>query len=251
MTIDNHELYLIRVQLDAFNVYNLGRKRSLPLNRSDIGYLLHCYLKELFGENAPSPFSVVSTEGRWITLLGYGPLSAENLQIAAHQKANEQVYSGCRWDNFAGKTVPCSWGSKQQIDFEVRICPVVRKAGESSRHRKGAEVDAFLAQCWKVDNPSVFVDRYAVYRDWFLKQIESNGGAFITRLSVKSFKRSLLLRRDHEQTRRSHVLEKPDVTITGSLIVTDSVNFCHLVKRGIGRHRNFGFGMLLLKPGCG
>lgn len=251
MTTDNHEIFLIRVQLDAFHVYDLGRRRSLPLNRSDIGYLLHCYLRELFGENAPTPFSVVSTEGRWITLLGYSPLSVKSLQIAAQQNATEQVYSGCQWDTFAGKTVPCSWGPNQPIDFEVRVCPVVRKSGKSSKHRKGAEVDVFLARCWETGDPLVFVDRYAVYRDWFLKQIKPDSGVSITRLSVKSFKRNHLLRRDHEQIRRSHVLEKPDVTVTGSLVVTDSANFNRLVKRGIGRHRNFGFGMLLLKPGGG
>ena len=249
MTTVNHDLYMIRIQLDAFNVYSLGRKRKLPINRSDPGYLLHCYLMELFGENAPTSFSVVSSEGRWITLLGYGPLPAEHLKIAAQQKAVEHVYSGCRWDTFDSKAVPNLWEPNQLIDFEVRVCPVVRMAGESSRHRKGAEVDVFLAKCWEIDDPSVFIDRYAIYRDWFLKQIESNACVSVTQISVKSFKRSQLLRRDHEQIRKSHILEKPDVTICGSFVVTDPDNFSCLVKRGIGRHRNFGFGMLLLKPG--
>jgi len=35
---------------------------------------------------------------------------------------------------------------------------------------------------------------------------------------------------------------------TGVLQVRDSAAFAALLARGIGRHRAFGFGMLLLKP---
>ena len=36
--------------------------------------------------------------------------------------------------------------------------------------------------------------------------------------------------------------------MTGELEVGDSERFLHLLARGVGRHRTFGFGMLLLRP---
>jgi CRISPR system Cascade subunit CasE len=40
----------------------------------------------------------------------------------------------------------------------------------------------------------------------------------------------------------------PDATFTGVLQVRDPDAFAGLLARGIGRHRAFGFGMLLLRP---
>ena len=40
----------------------------------------------------------------------------------------------------------------------------------------------------------------------------------------------------------------PDVVLKGRLQVDDSDAFTQLLRRGIGRHRAFGFGMVLLKP---
>ena len=41
---------------------------------------------------------------------------------------------------------------------------------------------------------------------------------------------------------------RPDVTFRGTLQVTDPDRFHALLARGVGRHRAFGFGMLLLRP---
>ena len=40
----------------------------------------------------------------------------------------------------------------------------------------------------------------------------------------------------------------PDATLQGTLAVVDSGAFQALLARGVGRHRAFGFGMLLLRP---
>ena len=41
----------------------------------------------------------------------------------------------------------------------------------------------------------------------------------------------------------------PDVVMQGRLRVSDPQAFAQLLARGVGRHRAFGFGMLLLRPG--
>jgi CRISPR system Cascade subunit CasE len=46
----------------------------------------------------------------------------------------------------------------------------------------------------------------------------------------------------------SRYCEGPDAVMRGNLIVSDPAAFAQLLARGIGRHRAYGFGMLLLRP---
>jgi CRISPR system Cascade subunit CasE len=45
-----------------------------------------------------------------------------------------------------------------------------------------------------------------------------------------------------------HESEGPDAVLEGVLEVVDGEAFAALLRRGVGRHRAFGFGMLLLRP---
>jgi CRISPR system Cascade subunit CasE len=57
------------------------------------------------------------------------------------------------------------------------------------------------------------------------------------------------LRRTQGPNRRARPgLRKPDVTFRGMLEVVEPGAFEALLRRGVGRHRAFGFGMLLLRP---
>ena len=61
-----------------------------------------------------------------------------------------------------------------------------------------------------------------------------------------------LLRRTQGERRTARPrLRKPDVTMQGALTVRDPPQFDALLRRGVGRHRAFGFGMLLLRPDRG
>ena len=40
----------------------------------------------------------------------------------------------------------------------------------------------------------------------------------------------------------------PDATLHGVLTVQDPVTFGRLIRNGIGRHKAYGYGMLLLRP---
>ena len=42
--------------------------------------------------------------------------------------------------------------------------------------------------------------------------------------------------------------EGPDAVMRGNITVTDSDAFTRLLSHGIGRHRAYGYGMLLLRP---
>jgi CRISPR system Cascade subunit CasE len=146
------------------------------------------------------------------------------------------------------KAMPARWQTGDVFRFEARTCPVKRMAKAGTNHREGAEVDAFLARCWEVGK-GVEVSREAVYGEWLRGRLEGGGGAKVHLVRMIAFKRDRLVRRTQGEGRKAHIVERPDATLAGELEVADGAAFGQLVARGIGRHRAFGFGMLLLRSG--
>jgi CRISPR system Cascade subunit CasE len=248
MAPEARTLHMVRMRLRLDRLVELGKRRRLPLRDVDTGYLVHCELRELFGEVAPQPFVLDGTAGRWVTVLGYATETADALRARADAFADPAVHATCEWDGFVSKPMPTAWTVDARLGFQLRACPVVRMASAGAHHRAGAEVDAFIARCWAVGDPKIPVDREAVYREWLAQHVARLGGAELRAVRVEAFKLERVVRRTHEEQRRASPVERPDVTFRGELAITDPEAFRSLLARGIGRHRAFGFGMLLLRP---
>jgi CRISPR system Cascade subunit CasE len=137
-----------------------------------------------------------------------------------------------------------------QLAFEARICPVSRLSASSVRSasygRRAGETDCFLSACLAAGT-AVRVDREQVYVRWLARELARGGAAKMLSLRMLAFRRTRLLRRNHGTGRKTVFCERPDALIAGTLEVADPSAFAALLRRGIGRHRAFGFGMLLLK----
>lgn len=240
------DLWMVQLELDGPRLFELARRRSLPLRESDLGYLVHCLLGEVFGENAPKPFRIVREDRRMVTVVAYSERDHLTLASAAKLYADPSVHAAINWSSAASKRMPTDWREGMQLGFELRACPVVRMSNDGAHHRKGAEVDVFLAACWRA-GAEVPVDREAVYRDWLAARFEGRGLRLLA-CELAGFRRVQLLRRNHDQPRRSSVRERPDALIKGRIVVSNPHAFVQVLHQGIGRHRAFGFGMLLLRP---
>lgn len=238
---------MLSLSLDPARVMAVGRRLRLPLRDVDSGYLVHAALGELFGDRRPSVFQVASENGARWRVLAYSSATASELRDYADSFADPTVHAALDWDGFASKMMPQVWPEGHTFGFEVRVCPVIRKGSAGEKHRKGAEVDAFLARCWSVGRDTQ-VDREVVYREWFLDTVARIGGATPENVRLIRMQRHRLVRRTQGDERKAHTLERPDVTLMGQIKVTDGDTFMRLLERGVGRHRAFGFGMLLLKP---
>lgn len=246
MAPENRGLHMLNLNLDGQGLVRLGHRRGLSNRAVDTGYLVHCLLRELFGDLAPAPFVVRPQEGRGFPVLGYGAASADRLRDVAQATATPDLWNACDWAGLASKPMPQTWNPGAEYGFSTRVCPVVRMAKVGVHNRRGAEVDAFLRRCWQIGD-GVPVSRGEVYVDWLREQFERHGGATVVEAGLSGFQRARLVRRGHKPGRVSHVAERPDATLAGRLRITDPVAFAALLARGLGRHRGFGFGMLLLR----
>jgi CRISPR system Cascade subunit CasE len=134
------------------------------------------------------------------------------------------------------------------VGFHVRVCPVKRLATATNGHRIGAEVDAFLAAVFR--DSSTSISREQVYRDWFAERVgnEAAIGASLVTLRVAGMSRTRVVRRTHAAQRSAQVLERPQVHLEGEFVIHDGLKFLGFLAHGVGRHRGFGFGAVILVP---
>jgi|YelNatPaOPRAMG01_1025707.scaffolds.fasta_scaffold22055_4 CRISPR system Cascade subunit CasE len=244
-------LWMISLELDRLKIAALGRSFGLPLDAVDEGYLAHCVMRAMFADLAPQPFATRGGRGRTLRVLGYCSGSDEELRAKAEAFAEPLAYAACDFSAMAAKPMPRAWRPGMRLGFEVRVCPVSRLSASSTRPvdngREPGETDCFLAACLAA-GASTRVDREQVYLRWLGRELFRGGAARMLAGRMLSFRRVRLSRRDHGAGRRTIICERPDAVMTGSLEIADPASFDALLRRGIGRHRAFGFGMLLLKP---
>ncbi len=240
-------LFMVRMEIGQLELSRFAVKSGIPMTPFDVGYAVHALTSEAFGKLAPRPFAFTSHGNRHLTLLGYTTCDHERLADELRQTAPPLASSAINLASLSSKPMPETWPAGALYRFEVRVCPVVRLSGRADG-TKPREVDAFLRECWQVDRQQP-VDRAEVYRRWLERELARLDAARLEQARLVRFRRIKLLRRDRSARahRNFHPVERPDATLAGTLTVTDSRGFSQLLRRGIGRHRGFGFGMLLLR----
>ncbi len=237
---------LLRLQPDPAALAPWATRHGLLSPDGDFGYALHALLCSAFGDLTPKPFHYLG--GRQ-GLLAYTSADLENLRLNA-ALATPDVARALGLDALDARPFPTVWKTGQRLGFELRVRPVVRS-------KEGGERDAFLHAI----NPAVdsekdakngsLAERTAVYTDWLGKQLAVDGAAEIAETRMESFKLTRVLRKagnGENGKRKTTSIAGPDVVFKGQLLVGDPEAFHRLLARGVGRHRAFGFGMLLLRP---
>lgn len=237
-------MHMIDLQLDPERL--VAHAQAGDHNRAhdeDLGYAVHAWLRAAFGESAPACFRVSERQDGMLRLLGYSTADAETMRRHAESFAEPRTVAVCDWEAIAGKSldnIPLDVG--RTLGFEVRICPV-KRGGNGER-------DAYLHAVESLTGENS-CDRTRVYTDWLQERLSGVAELDRERTQMTSFRLMSAWRRRHDQRGRAakgQRLVRPDALMRGRLTVDDADRFRALLGRGIGRHRAFGFGMLLLRP---
>lgn len=244
--MDERALHLVKIPLRLEQLAALARRRGLPQRDLDDGYLAHSVLREIWQERAPQPF-VLRPHRAVVEVWGYCSSAAPVLVEHARAYSDPSVFAVLHSvDDIASRQLPVLPAGRK-VGFTVRVCPVVRLSKARDGHRAGAELDAFLARCLGTPRETA-VSREAVYSDWFAQRwgAEEAAGAVITALRVTRYQRERLVRRTQGQLRQAHSMERPDVELAGELRVTNGEALVRRLATGVGRHKAFGFGAVML-----
>lgn len=212
--------------------------------QTDDGYGWHALLCAAFGKaDAPKPFRILARRGRPAQLLAYAPLSAAELIAHAAAFADPKAYRALGVDDLASKPMPC-FSQGRRLGFSLFARPVVRADRDGDR-AKSREIDAYVHARDGGDRR----ERSTIYLDWARERLIACG-AEVEALRIDGMESVKVLRRGRARdgARPLKAISGHAVALVGDLRVADEPRFAEAVARGIGRHRAFGFGMLLLAP---
>lgn len=234
-------LHLVRAQINVRELHRwMGEKRL-----QDQDHAMHCLLVECFGDLAPKPFRLITPRDLPSGVLyGYGTADADSLKEALGIFADPLQARIVPAEALEGKPMPSAWLAGQRLGFETRIRPIIRRS-RNAKDRPGKECDAFLHEALQFPKDGMGRTREEVYNEWLAEQFRHRGGADldVEHTRLVAFQRTRAVRKLH--ARHS---EGPDALLRGILTVTEPAAFATLLAQGIGRHRAYGYGMLLLRP---
>ena len=220
----------------------------------DEGRALHHLLTESFGQRALQPFRLfVAPQAIQGYVYAYSHANHARLLEVAQSSAMPEAHAVFDLQGLATKTMPESWRVGQRIGFEVRVRPVSRLLRplphSGNAFAKGAELDVFLIEALR-HSPSDSASqkamqqadrtREAVYTDWLAQKL-ANAATLAPGVRLTRFERDHAVRKDSS-------IEGPDAILQGDLIICHPESFQELLAGGIGRHKAYGYGMMLLRP---
>ena len=227
-----------------------GSRPGSPVN-FDEGRALHHLIDETLGLGV-RPFRLLVPPRRNNGhLYAYSTLDAEALRSVAGEIALPEHLKVIVPARLESKPMPDTWLAGKRLGFDLRTRPVRRLRHELQSEsgkamEKGKEVDVFLVEALRryPDTPDGMGKedrtREAVYLDWLAERLAPAATLDHAACRLARFRRTRVVR-------SGNVPEGPDATIHGTLTVADPDAFTALLARGVGRHRAYGYGMLLLR----
>lgn len=238
-------LYMLELQFDAVALERFLHTHGLRASEDDatLSYGIHAWLGAAFGDVAPKPWRLLMDAHRPPRLLGYGACDAEALRQRITEFAEPCVLRVCPEPQsmIDSRAMP-TWREGRRLGFQLLVCPTGRKAAS------GIEKDLFLI-CADGHEGDDGLSREKIYCDW-AKQKLSDHSVTVESMRLAGFR----LVKQGRQTQPSdgrrllRTVTRPHVLLEGDLTVGDPDEFTRLLRHGVGRHRAFGYGMILLRP---
>ena len=250
--------HLVHLQADMRNLNRWAGARGLVKRGSfDQDFAFHILLSALFGKGALQPFRLFATaRQRRATLYAYSSTDAGQLQELAATVGTPDCLEVLNTGTMRSKPMPSSFAAGLRLGFDLRVRPV-RRLGEDLKNpqsgktmSKGSEVDAYWLDALR-RNPDGWRDvakpdsasarsREEVYSQWLSERF--SGVADLEMCQLAGFRRTRTVRGDGLGP------EGPDARLHGVLVVRDCEAFAKMLRGGVGRHRAYGYGMILLRP---
>ena len=235
-----------------------GNRGLIGHGALDEGFALHVLLSSVFGKSVLQPFRLLHpSRAPTATLYAYSDRTHDALRKVAGVVGPPDCLQVLKVDELLAKPMPRRFRAGQRLGFDARVRPIRRLArdlpdSQSGKVlRKGSEIDAFRLELlqrspdgWrKPDGRSpAGISRESVYVGWLSERLANVADVDGNACRLASFRRSRALRGNGKGP------EGPDAILHGECVVRDPVDFAARLRTGVGRHRAFGYGMLIVRP---
>lgn len=228
---------MIEMRLDTEALVRFLENQNL--NRrddEDLGYGIHAWLSAAFGKLSPKPFRLfLDIKARRSTrILAYSRHPNNELIDHLERFAEPGAFAVCPPDMISSKPMALTWPKGSRLSFEALVCPISRKNGH--------EKDIFLRLADRL-GAEADLKRHDAYAEWIQQQVTD--AMHLIKVRLDAFRLIRVYRR--KKGSGSGKIIRPQALLSGGLEIIDADAFHKVLERGIGRHRAFGYGMLLLK----
>lgn len=238
-------LFMLELEFDVVALYRFLHTQGLSGREDDteLGYGVHAWLGAAFGDLAPKPWRLLMDKHRPPRILGYASHDASALQQRVVEFAEPSVLQVCPEPQLmiASRSMP-TWEKGRKLGFQTLVCPIGRKA------RSGIEKDLFLIHA-DSQSGNDGLSREEIYCDW-AKQRFNDYSVTVDYMRLAGFRLVKQIRQT-QSAKGERVLRqivRPQALLEGELTIEDPNRFARLLRHGVGRHRAFGYGMILLRP---
>lgn len=252
-------LHMIHAPLDlrCFNGW-AARRGLIARGDFDEGAALHTLLTALFGRRRLQPFRLFApARGRRGSVYAYAAEDERALAAEAATHGTPDDLEVLPPAALRSKAMPIRFDPGRRLGFDLRTRPLRRTRSDPADPRRSkprtpprvAELDAFLLEALTrfpdgAGDPEASMatagrGREQVYRDWLGERLAP--AARLESLRLAQFRRDRVFR-------KGRWVEGPDATLQGTLVVEDAEAFSGLLEGGVGRHKAYGYGMLILRP---
>ena len=245
----NATTHMVHAAVDVRRLRRWAANRGLRYGEGgDNGYVLHVLLAGIFGPGVLQPFRLMAGERSPSgSLYGYSPKSSEELATDARSFGTPDSLQVIEPQRIESKRMPTGFAQGTRVGFDLRARPVVRLPDPRAEVHGGAHVSTIeidiherKTRQWMAAKRGEAPRAERVYAEWLAGRL--GDAARIERCDIRRVDVSKAWRGEQRASRgRSVVLH-------GEIEVTDRDAFNRLLARGIGRHKAYGYGMLLLRP---
>ena len=238
--------HLVRATVDGRELQRWMTERRI----TDRDYAMHSLLTESFDQAAPRPYRLVpARDGNEHLLYGYTQgRDAADLKLESAMAADPLQANIIPVDTIQSKTMPTDWPKDKTLGFEARIKPITRMKHLEEPGKNATEIDRYALKVMQgklPGNEPYTGTRLEAYTEWLQQQFDRFAGAKLHADStiITNFNITNAIRGPHRGQAKG-----PDVIMRGTFTITDPDAFRTMLSQGIGRHKAYGFGMLLIHP---
>lgn len=250
------KLHLVHAPLDMrrFNRW-AGNRELIRRGTFDAGYGFHILLSSTFGKGVLQPFRLFASERRRKgALYAYSVVDQTELRRLAAAVAPPDCEAVVDPRRLRSKPMPTHFERGKRLGFDLRLRPV-RRVGRNvqdpqlgSAFKRGSEVDAFQLELLKrfptetekSAATKAGITRQSIYKDWLSERL--GDAVTVEHCELAAFQRTRVIRGNGVGP------EGPDAVLHGTVTVANEQEFGRMLCKGVGRHRAYGYGMLLLRP---
>ena len=225
-------LYLLQADIDMRNLATWSNAQGHP----DGDRAAHALIYRTFGkDDVPRAFIVNEDAGyrkQKATLLAYTGYDADQLQEIARRNQDLSTAGVMSPLTFRTNELPERWREGTAVAIEVRLVPTYRSQSSKTEYDVHRRHDA-------ADTPQ------ETYCRWATELLTRKAGVEPAEHTVHVTK---YRRREVQRQWGQRTMTMPDVTVRASCILRDTETWEKALRLGVGRHKSFGYGMLLVRP---